>query len=222
MSFIDQQSQGRSQKSQTPHNSEHRLMRHGWNALICMSGHYLFLPTSSDTRAGPGDATDFSFHVETRARYMLSQRTLSVAAGLILVSTTLASQSATLYKWVDADGTTHYSQRPPAETAEFEKVNSYHAPGNSGEANEAQADASTKDGITQPSQQPEPTSTEATASAPKPASEERCDKARNNLKALNSFARIRIKEDGELRFLTEDEIITRRLEAQALLDDQCN
>ena len=60
------------------------------------------------------------------------------------------------------------------------------------------------------------------ASSTTSATPDRCEKARKNLEALTSFARIRIEEEGKLRFLTEDEIITRRMETQAVLDDECN
>ena len=140
--------------------------------------------------------------------------TLTVLASAALAVAAQTS-AATLYKWTDESGTTHFSERPPAGVTQFEKVTSHYLPGNSPvPAPEAASGA------------PEAENNEAEASAqtsaqPKPASRERCDKARKNLDALTSFARIRIEENGEMRFLSEDEITTRRMETQAILDDEC-
>lgn len=54
-------------------------------------------------------------------RYMKKFHHICLSTVLTLAFATLA-QAATMYKWVDKDGHTHYSQQPPGD-ANFEKLN---------------------------------------------------------------------------------------------------
>lgn len=144
--------------------------------------------------------------------------TCLLAAGLITAHTLPAQAATTLYKWTDEDGTIHYSERPPTGQTEFEKVSSNYAPETPAPSQDTQPDGEEND------------TTEPSAAAPtQPEAEdpavvaERCAKARKNLEALTSFARIRVQEsNGEFRFLNQDEINQRKMETQALIEDDCD
>jgi len=135
-----------------------------------------------------------------------------------------AYAGSSLYKWEDDQGITHYSERPPAGVSNFEKVNAEIAPGNAPVDYKPAGAAETQQKSSDVAAE---TAAAAAASeqaqASTSASDERCEKARKNLEALTSFARIRVKDpDGQVRFLSEQEVNTRKMEAQALLQDECS
>lgn len=141
----------------------------------------------------------------------------AIACAVLGSMTHNALAAATLYKWQDEEGTVHYSERPPAGVTEFEKVVSDYSPGNSVTTTEVGAEPESEK-IATPNHENQQQNRRSTA-----ASQERCDKARKNLEALNSFARIRIQdENGEMRFLNEEEISSRKMETKTILEDECS
>ena len=52
-------------------------------------------------------------------------------------------------------------------------------------------------------------------------SPERCAIARQNLKSISENARVRIKENGEFRYLNEKEVNAKRQEARQTVKEDC-
>lgn len=138
---------------------------------------------------------------------------------LLALFTTLlcaGANATTLYKWFDENGIVHYSERPPVGVTNFEKVTRDATPGNS----PVEYETETPDSEAQDQESGDPTGQSAQQAAGDNSA--RCDNARKNLEALNSFARIRVQEpDGRMRFLSEQEIQERKLEYNAILEDEC-
>ncbi len=144
---------------------------------------------------------------------------------LILILAVLAgtAQSAEeIYKWIDEDGVTHYSARPP-EGVEYQRVTT--------EADRATARndaASTSQNNDEPEAEPQvtgalPQLAEVTVEEPDPALvAERCEQARNNLSWLTQRTRISMtNEDGTLRRISEEERQAQISENQAFIDEWC-
>jgi hypothetical protein len=129
---------------------------------------------------------------------------------LILSNTALADK---LYKWVDDQGVTHYSEHPPLNTAnEVIKPKTGHS-----------------DPVTYTPPAPAPVSA---AEAKKAAEAEaraarkdpkRCAEARKNLETLKTFARIKIMgADGQYRYLTPDEQKQKLTESSKVVEESCD
>ncbi|GAB2190916.1 DUF4124 domain-containing protein [Sessilibacter sp. MAH2] len=123
--------------------------------------------------------------------------------------------AATLYKWTDKDGVTHYAEHPPTNVTNAEKIRSNVAPGNSPvqyQSPTAQAEAKRQQAAQDESLSPEEQA----------AKKARCDIARKNLESLNTFVRVREKdENGEIRFLSEEEVNDRKEKFKNVLNKEC-
>ena len=138
-------------------------------------------------------------------RWMIFTAALSIAAS--------ASQAATVYKWVDAQGTTHFDAQPPAGQ-QVQEINVQKppppAPSSSpadleGDAQQRSIDAKVKNQIKEQ---------EARRS-------ESCEALRTNLSHLRNNPRVReATEDGSRR-LTEDERQSRIEETEKAISDNC-
>ncbi|WP_317933012.1 DUF4124 domain-containing protein [Halioxenophilus sp. WMMB6] len=141
---------------------------------------------------------------------MFGNRTSRLLASLAALSfTAMVHAGPILYKWQDDKGIVHYSEHPPVGVTNFERVRSEVTPGNSPVDYQTESpEQSKKDEASEP-EQPQ-------------IDQARCDNARKNLEALNSFARIRITEpDGKVRFLSESEVAERKVEFKNILDQEC-
>lgn len=132
--------------------------------------------------------------------------------GLLVTNPTAA---ATLYKWTDKDGVTHYAEHPPTNVTNAEKIRSNVTPGNSPvqyQSPTAQAEAKRNQATQDESLSPEEQA----------AKKARCDIARKNLESLNTFVRVREKdENGEIRFLSEEEVNDRKEKFKSVLNKEC-
>ncbi|MDJ0878246.1 MAG: DUF4124 domain-containing protein [Halieaceae bacterium] len=122
------------------------------------------------------------------------------------------------YKWVDARGNPVHSDRPPAAGIEYEFVST-----ETGLRRRVTAEENTDNPPGWASSAPvgseEPNAAEQQAAIEKDPAV--CDQARANLDTLNSKARVRIRDDDGIRYLTEEEKSTQRKKAQDLIDVHC-
>ena len=133
--------------------------------------------------------------------------------GVLSLCLVTSVNAATLYKWTDEEGLIHYSERPPVGVTNYERIRSEATPGN--KPIEYKVD-------TPKDEQDQASAEAANNQAASAVNQERCANARKNLEALNSFARIRVKEDdGQLRFLSEEEIVERRQEYRDVIANEC-
>lgn len=143
----------------------------------------------------------------------------------LAVSAALAPQALAeegYYKWVDARGNPAHSDRPPPAGIEYEFVSS-----ETGLKRRFPAEARADDSANAQAGEADPESpgTEAPADAQQQAAVKKdpalCDQARANLDTLNSKARVRIRDDDGIRYLTEEEKAIQRQKAQDLITFHC-
>lgn len=160
----------------------------------------------------------------------MGRGSIATAIGIISMAATIAlpaaAESSTYYRWKDERGNLVISDRPPenpriayetvqpgvslrrwptpAPTAPPEPGKSGSEPGKTGS-------------------ETEPVAQEAPVpSKPPQADPELCARARANLETLGSAARIRMRdEDGEMRFLDDEEREAQRQEALKAIEAHC-
>jgi hypothetical protein len=125
------------------------------------------------------------------------------------------SAGQNVYRWIDKQGNTVVSDRPPPVGVEYEVVNlqgnMMNQVDNPIPAPLPQTGMNSGDETAQQAQQPGI-----------PKNPQYCSQARQNLSNLNTFARIRIQgADGEYRYLTEEEKEDQRRQAQDAIDAYC-
>ncbi len=138
----------------------------------------------------------------------------SVLIGSLLLALSPLCLAASIYKWVDAQGVTHFDAQPP--------------PGQ-------KATVISPAIATPPPPRPEvPASTPvgdqraADAKVKKRLAERNamlkvfCDKARTNLAQLQNDPRVREEVNGEPRRLTEEERQTRLIETRKAIEENCS
>ena len=140
-------------------------------------------------------------------RWMIIAATLALAVG------SAAAQAAQIYKWVDAQGVTHFDAQPPAgqpaQEIETQKpvAPPPPSPSQSNGAEEQQAtDAKIRRQV----------------AAQDAKRKEACERQRTNLAQLQNNPRVREEVNGEFRRFTEEERQARIVEVKQYLDDNCN
>lgn len=140
----------------------------------------------------------------------------------IILSTTLLlcygiQSSADIYKWVDENGNTHYSDIKPnqtnSETLKIKTSKSIKPPQNPQEASQQLEERSQ-------------TELESKAQKLKEDTQKRelqaqCEAIRNNLRTIEENSRIKITENNETRFLTQEEIAEKKAKYQQDLQEFC-
>lgn len=144
-----------------------------------------------------------------------------VVLGVMGLSLSTQAWAGKFYKWVDEQGTTHYSAQPPREKP------SQQIDINVNRSSDANADGETSKAA--PAQQPAPdqqmSDSERIAEIERRSREavaKNCEIMRKNLETLSQHARVRsVGEDGEVRMLGEDERQARIKKAQDYISANC-
>lgn len=141
-------------------------------------------------------------------------RWMILAATLTIAIAPAVGQAAQIYKWVDAQGVTHFDAQPPAgqtaqeiDTAKPVAAPPAPPPHNQEGAREQEAvDAKVRKQV----------------AAQEAKRKEGCEEQRTNLAQLQNNPRVRQEVNGEFRRFTEEERQARIAEVKTYLDDQCN
>ncbi len=138
-----------------------------------------------------------------------------------LLTVATFAQAAPLYKWVDENGVTHFSEYPPENQSGTESVDIRGIPSISGQGNPA-AQTSETAAVSSPAQQPLIPEVEKVENPVK--SPELCQQARQNLAQIQTNRRVRAPdpETGELRYLSEEEIATQLANWQKRAETYCD
>ncbi|SHK84915.1 protein of unknown function [Marinobacter antarcticus] len=130
------------------------------------------------------------------------------------------AMSASVYKWTDENGITHFGDRQPVG-ASSETVNV--RSGTSSGAATSRSSPQKRLGELQEQQQNEADREKETAveAARRKQREANCENARSNLKVIESNARIRIQEDGEMRYLSPEEIAEQKEKLEEIAAENC-
>lgn len=136
-------------------------------------------------------------------------RTYILIATLLISPLCMAGQ---IYKWVDAQGVTHFDAQPP-QGQEATTVVTPSSPASS----PATAPRSTAIG----DQQAIDNSVKKQVAEQQAQLKVFCDQARTNLAQLQNNPRLREEVDGEMRRLTDEQRQERTTEAQKQIADNC-
>lgn len=143
-------------------------------------------------------------------------RSQLVAVGLLIALAPLA-MAGQIYKWVDAQGVTHFDAQPPAgqKVTPLDTVKPVPAPvqPNPGAAAAVDGDAEQRRIDKQ---------VKAQVVDQEARRKEFCTTARTNLAQLKNNPRIRQEVDGEFKRMTEPERQAKIEEVQTMIGDQCN
>ncbi|MEQ8265246.1 DUF4124 domain-containing protein [Pseudohaliea sp.] len=154
-------------------------------------------------------------------RQSCSATLIAVLAVLLAMPATAAS--STYYRWKDDQGNLVMSDRPPADSSiEFETVGPDGSLRRPPAADEGSAVSTPGAGSGTAAAREEGGAQAATPSSSPPPDPELCAQARANLRTLESAARIRMQgEDGEMRFLDDEEREAQRQEALRAIEAHC-
>ena len=137
---------------------------------------------------------------------------------ILTVFTSLNSASlnaGAIHKWVDDKGNVNYSDAPPAKTSS-DNVRVQSAPSNPGKALprlKTSSDAS--DQVTGGAGKKQKVSAEQASKI--------CASAKSDLDVISTSDRIKLQEaDGNIRYLSDEEIAERQTSSQADVDRFCN
>lgn len=130
---------------------------------------------------------------------------------IMLTFAVVASEKTTkvTYKWVDENGITQFTERPPKDRA-YEKIIVTSSGGQ--EVQEVPADEATQEAneeVLDP------------AAEIQRANDRNCKIARQNMDVLNNIARIRVTENGQERILSPEEKADRVKDTQKQIDTFC-
>ena len=140
---------------------------------------------------------------------------------LSLISVSLLTSHAALaaksgyYRWTDAEGEVHFSQKPPVGKA-YEFIESQ-------TGKRSAATESTNDSAMPPPESEQDLSPDAKMEVLPPKDPAICQQAKSNMQSLNAAgARIRATgKNGEVRYLTPEEIEVQKLRAQDAIKVHC-
>ena len=136
---------------------------------------------------------------------------------VLILSTSLGA--GTIHKWTDEDGNVHYGDTPPVSTTS-ETVRVQSAPSNPGKALPR---LSTQDDSDSASANSGADNAGDSSGVPADQSELACQRAKNDLKVINSSDRIKLQAaDGTSRYMTSEEIDERKQQSQSDIDKFCN
>ncbi len=121
-----------------------------------------------------------------------------------------ASQAAEkIYRWVDDEGVTHFTAHPPKNReSELVRVQT-------GRSDPVKKEDSTPESQSANTNQGDPATQQGRDDA------YRCSIAQENLRVLQTSARVQVQENGEIRYLNEEEKRERTEQAQQIINESC-
>ena len=142
-------------------------------------------------------------------------RFMFLAGGLVLAlcGNVMAAQ---VYKWVDAQGVTHFGAQPP-QGQQVETVNTVTAP-----AKPAATPAPVAEDETEADQQSIDRKVKRQVAEQEAERKRYCETMRTNLAQLQNNPRVRVEEKGETRRITEEERQARIAETRDKIAENCN
>jgi len=130
------------------------------------------------------------------------------------------AMGASVYKWTDENGVTHFGDRQPVG-ASSETVNV--RSGTSSGADASRPSPQKRLGELQEQQQKEADREKETSAekARRKQREANCATAQTNLEIISTTARIRVEENGEQRYLTPEEIDEQKKKYEEIVAQDC-
>lgn len=148
----------------------------------------------------------------------ITQLTKRLAFSILLAMFTL-SVSAEIYKWTDETGRVHYSDKKPNEKTDAKEIKVSTGRGTSGQSTSSASGA--QPNTPEKEQELQQKAESLSQKQGQSASKEKCDAVRENLAKMTEGARLRINENGQMRFLSPEEIAEKRQTYQSFIDENC-
>lgn len=146
----------------------------------------------------------------------MNRKILTLA--VLLVAAPAMSSAASVYKWTDENGVTHFGDRQPTgQQAESVSIRT----GKPSESNRQSPQEQVEALEEQEAKEAERKEESAAEEARRKQREANCATARSNLSVLKRNSRIRIEEEGEQRYLSEEEIEEQRLKFEEIAKENC-
>ncbi|PHQ23924.1 DUF4124 domain-containing protein [Marinobacter guineae] len=139
---------------------------------------------------------------------------------LLLAVVPGVAMSASVYKWTDENGVTHFGDRQPTG-AKAERVNVRSGTSSDAAGKKQSPQERLQDMQDRQEGEAEKRQETAVEEARRKQREANCATARSNLDVIDRNARIRIEEDGEQRYLSEEEIAEKRAEFERIAEENC-
>ena len=139
---------------------------------------------------------------------------------VLMAATPGLAGAASVYKWTDDSGVTHFGDRQPSgQNSEQVNVRS----GTTRGQGEQRQSPQQRLGELQEQQQAQQQRREESAveEARRKQREANCATARSNLEIIRSNARIRVEENGEMRYLSTEEIDDQRRRLEEIAEENC-
>jgi hypothetical protein len=141
----------------------------------------------------------------------------AVLAALLVTTSLSHAADSTYYRWADEHGNPVHSDRPPPEGIDYEVVST-----GSRMVRKVSAEEGAVPADIQPSPGNEFSQVDTAENTAIKKNPEFCARARDNLEALDTYARIRIRDDnGEYRYIDEEEKEEQRIQARDLIRRHC-
>lgn len=143
-----------------------------------------------------------------------------ILAGTLLLALSSPAMAGKIYKWIDAQGTTHYGEQPP-EGRPATSINPVVAPPRPAAAPAPESPESPAENVMDDEQKAIDEKVKADVAAQSAKIAENCTIFRTNLAQMENNPRVRIEVDGEIRRLGEDERQAKIAEAKKLISENC-
>lgn len=146
----------------------------------------------------------------------MNRKILTLA--VLLVAAPAMSSAASVYKWTDENGVTHFGDRQPTgQQAESVSIRTGKRSESSRPSPQEQVEALESQEAEKAERQQE----NAVEKARRKQREANCETARSNLSILKRNSRIRVEEDGEQRYLSPEEIDEQREKFEEIAEENC-
>lgn len=140
----------------------------------------------------------------------------TILASSLLIALSSSVMAGQIYKWVDAQGVTHFGAQPPQGQA-VETLNTAAPPPKQKPAAPVEAETSGE-----AEQQDIERQVKKQVAEEKARRQQYCTTLRTNLAQLQNNPRVRVEENGEVRRLDEEERQARILESQQKIAETCD
>ena len=141
-----------------------------------------------------------------------------ITLAVLLVTAPAISAAASVYKWTDENGVTHFGDRQPnGQQSETVSIKT----GKRSESNRQSPQEQVKALEEQEAKQAERREESAVEEARRKQRQANCETARSNLSILQRNSRIRVEENGEQRYLSEEEIAEQREKFEEIAEENC-
>ncbi|WP_417568302.1 DUF4124 domain-containing protein [Marinobacter sp.] len=130
------------------------------------------------------------------------------------------AMSASVYKWTDENGVTHFGDRQPTG-AKSERVNVRSGTSSNASGNRQSPQERLQNMQEQQAGEAEQRQETAVEEARRKQREANCATARSNLDVIDRNARIRVEDNGEQRYLSQEEIAEKRTEFERIAEENC-